>query len=343
MAQPHELVNDDRHLVNYLLGVLPVEELERLDEASIVDDGVAERLCDVENDLIDAYVTEMLDHDIRDQFEARYLKWPNQREKVTFARRFLTAVDRLPAPAAVAVSVASSPAVSPQISGSERIRRFSPKAADAGRPVARRSTVSWPFLTAAASLLLACGVLMNDRQLRQGLNQAERLGAAQGHRADTLTHELDQARNENVEIAQALERARAAASHDQPSVSGSLPPTGATVFGQLKASVLFPQTRSIGQVPRIDVASNANGATFDLRLESNEFPQYRALLKDSGTNRIIWRSAVLHARSDPPASISLVVPASVLESRHYSFELAGIDRAGHQTTTANYPVQIDRR
>jgi hypothetical protein len=115
------------------------------------------------------------------------------------------------------------------------------------------------------------------------------------------------------------------------------------VFGQLKASVLFPQTRSIGQVPRIEVASNANGATFDLRLESNEFPQYRALLKDSGTNRIVWRSAVLHARSDPPASISLVVPASVLESRHYSFELAGIDRAGHQTTTANYPVQIDRR
>ena len=149
---------------------------------------------------------------------------------------------------------------------------------------------------------------------------------------------------ENVEIAQALERARAAAaSGDQPSATASLSAIGASAFGGTKGSVLFPQTRSIGQVPKIDVASHADGVTFELRLESNEFPQYRALLKDSGTNRIIWRSAMLHARSDAPTSVLLVVPANVLESRHYSFELAGIDAAGHQTTTGNYAVQIDRR
>jgi hypothetical protein len=38
-----------------------------------------------------------------------------------------------------------------------------------------------------------------------------------------------------------------------------------------------------------------------------------------------------------------VVPAHLLESRHYSFELAGIDRAGHDTTTGTYAVEIDRR
>jgi hypothetical protein len=54
MAQYKEFAKDDRQLVDYLLGVLPEEELERLDEASIVDDDVAARLCDVENDLIDA-------------------------------------------------------------------------------------------------------------------------------------------------------------------------------------------------------------------------------------------------------------------------------------------------
>jgi hypothetical protein len=228
-------------------------------------------------------------------------------------------------------------------SGSEHVRRFSPKV-DASTPGARRSTFSWPFLTAAASLLLACGVLVNDLQLREGLNQAEQLSAAQDHRADMLTHELDQARSENVEIAQALERARAAAaSGDQLSASASLSTIGASIFAGTKGTVLFPQTRSVGQVPKIDVASQADGVTFELRLESNEFPQYRALLKDSGTNRTIWRSDVLQARSDAPTSVQVVVPANVLESRHYSFELAGIDRAGHQTTTGNYAVQIDRR
>ncbi len=344
MAQSKAFVNGDRQLVDYLLGVLTEEEIERLDEESIVDDDVAARLCNVENDLIDAYVTETLDHDTRDQFEARYLKWPSRREKVKFARRFLTAVDRVvPAPTAVVVSVASSPVASAASSGSKRVRRFSPKV-DASQPVARRSKFSWPFLAAAASLLLACGVLVNDLQLREGLNQANQLGAAQDHRADMLTHELDQARSENVEIAQALERGRAAvASGDQPSASASVSTIGASILAGTTGSVLFPQTRSVGQVPKIDVASQADSVTFELRLESNEFPHYRALLKDSGTNRTIWRSDVLQARSDAPTSVQVVVPANVLDSRHYSFELAGIDRAGHHTTTGNYAVQIDRR
>ena len=48
---------DRAHLVRYLLDLLPEDEAERLDLASIVDDDVASRLCLVESDLVDDYVT----------------------------------------------------------------------------------------------------------------------------------------------------------------------------------------------------------------------------------------------------------------------------------------------
>ena len=103
MSLPNEFTPDDRHMVSYLLGLLPEEEAERLDEASVLDDEMASRLCGVEDDLVDAYVTETLDPNTRDHFEAFYLKSPRRREKVKFAKRFLTVVDR--------ASAAGNPAV----------------------------------------------------------------------------------------------------------------------------------------------------------------------------------------------------------------------------------------
>jgi hypothetical protein len=334
MSQPKELINN-RQLADYLLGLLPEEEAERLDEASVVDDDVAARLHDIENDLVDAYVMETLDRDTRGRFDASYLTSPRRREKVKFARRFLTAVDRAAVPPVAPLVVASS--------RSERVRPF-PAKTDSGRPVAVGFRYNWPILTAAASVVLACGVLVNDLQLRQGLNRARRLGADNDRRAEALTEQLDQARNENIEVAAALERARAAAATERPAFNA--PPAATSngvASGIAKATVLFPQTRSVGEVPRIEVAASVVSVPFELGLESNEYTQYRAALRDAETDRIVWRSAAVRARAASPPVVSLVVPADLLESRHYAFELAGIDRAGHQITTGTYALQIDRR
>lgn len=326
---------DDRQLADYLLGLLPEEDVERLDEESIADDDVAARLSAVEDDLVDAYVAETLDQSMRARFETVYLMSPQRREKVKFARRFLAAVDRVSPPSVTSVPGATS--------SSERVRRFSPKPEPSKRQD-RRARFSWTFVTAAASMALACGLLVNDLQLREGLNQALQLGAVQDQRAQMLARQLDQARNENVEITQALEQTRAASTPvERPASSGSSSSIGSAAFAETKAVVLLMQTRAIGQVPVVGIPSNVDAVAFELRLESNEFSQYRARLKDPGTNLTMWRSTELHARSVEPLSVRLVVPARMLESKHYSFELAGIDQAGHETATGTYAVQIDRR
>src|SRR5580765_1710962 len=159
MSEPNGLMEQDLQLVHYLLGLLPEQEMDRLDEDSIVDDKVAARLCGVEEDLVDAYVMGTLDQTTREHFEASYLKSPRRRAKVKFARRFLTVVDR-------ASSAPSVPPTAVACSRSNRVRRF-PLHLGTSKPDSNvhQSRSRWPLMTAAASFLLACGLLVNDVRL----------------------------------------------------------------------------------------------------------------------------------------------------------------------------------
>jgi hypothetical protein len=81
---------DDQRLVDYLLGALPGDETERLDELSITDDEFAGRLSVVENELVDEYVRGELPPATRGLFELVYLSSKERREKVLFAEVFLS-------------------------------------------------------------------------------------------------------------------------------------------------------------------------------------------------------------------------------------------------------------
>lgn len=78
---------EDGELECYLLGLLPEEDTERVEELSIVDDEVASRLRVLEDDLVDAYVRGDLASDVKARFEAYYLLTERRRQKVEFARR----------------------------------------------------------------------------------------------------------------------------------------------------------------------------------------------------------------------------------------------------------------
>jgi len=97
---PTAAFEDQQVLIRYLLDLLPAAETERLDEASIVDDECAVRLADAETDLIDAYVADALQHDLRQRFEAVYLTSNYNRRRVESARRFRVAIHRAAAAAA---------------------------------------------------------------------------------------------------------------------------------------------------------------------------------------------------------------------------------------------------
>ena len=181
MSLSRDPVQDDGQLVRYLLGLLPGEEADCLDEASIADDEIVARLRCVENDLVDSYVRGTLDQQTRERFESFYLKSARRREKVKFAERFLGAVDRVPAPGAATGSPARSP-------------------------------FSW-LVAIAALLFLACGLLLlQDLRLGRVLDQARRDSVAVDHRARGLAQQLADAHAANDDIANELDRVRSAGS-----------------------------------------------------------------------------------------------------------------------------------
>jgi hypothetical protein len=323
MSVPGKSIQDAPQLVRYLLGLLPEEEAERLDEQSIVAEEFAARLECVENDLVDAYVRGALEGEILERFESFYLASPRRREKVRFAERFLAAAGRAPGSASSSAQAARSGAAPALQNRAERV--------EADAHTAPRWLMASSF-AAAAMLLLACGfLLLQDVRLRRGLSDAQREGAALGSQVQTLASQLDDQRAANGATIKELERIRAA----QPAAPNTpIAPV---------ALVLLPQARDVGPVPAIALQPGSGTVAFDLTLEAVDFARYEVALKDPATSRVVWRSAVLAPRATHPATIALAVPASVLKPQHYSFDLSGRHATGAFDIVGSYAFQIQSR
>jgi hypothetical protein len=183
MPASHDPARDDE-LIRYLLGDLPEDVAERFDELSVVDDEFVARLRVVEDDLLDAYVGGRLTGDRLKRFEALYLSSPRRRDKATFARRFLAAVD----PKGPRVDTTDVPA---------RIRVL-------------RRWFPWA-LAAAAALCLAIGsLILRDARLHENLREADRRVRAADEHLAAVSDQLAAERRVNAAGQVSLAHARAA-------------------------------------------------------------------------------------------------------------------------------------
>lgn len=300
MSQSRETFPDDL-LIRYLLGSLPEEEAERLDEESIVDDELAERLRLAEDDLVDAYATGTLTAERRDRFESYYLASRRRRKRVGFAKSFLAGIDR-------------------------RESRLAPlPRSAAGRPAAP-SRVPW-IHAAAAVLLLGVSVLVAEQvSLRRDLNGARHQLTAATERATAMSAELENQRQAVASATQALADARAA----RPIAAIAL--------------VLRPQTRGVGPIPIVAVATGARLVPLDLEFEAAALGSYEAALKDPATNRTIWRgppTASRHVQGIPVVSVD--VPATLLKPQHYALDLFELRAGATLEFVGSYAFEVARR
>ncbi|HEY7405176.1 MAG TPA: hypothetical protein VIB39_16745 [Candidatus Angelobacter sp.] len=168
----------DELLTRYLLGDLPADQTEKLDELSIADDEFAWRLNGVENDLVDEFVRGELHGDNLNRFRSFYLSSPGRRQKVEFAAGLLELKNR----AAVEV---------------ERPKSFLSRTSWWRAPGLFRQ---WSFAAAALALLLAAYLLTDNLRLRHQMDEA-----AANH--SSLEQELTRQRAANAQIQSELEHA----------------------------------------------------------------------------------------------------------------------------------------
>jgi hypothetical protein len=82
-------------------------------------------------------------------------------------------------------------------------------------------------------------------------------------------------------------------------------------------------------------------ALFRLQLELDEFPHYRVTLTDLVSDKVSWRSNVLRTESHgEEKEIAVSLPAGILNSRNYSFDVSGIPAAGPPEVIASYTFKL---
>jgi Tfp pilus assembly protein PilN len=313
MSSPDKQPYDDRLLTRYLLGALPEEEAERLDELCIVDDDLATRLHALENDLVDAYVRgEVSGEDLR-HFESFYMSSAKRRQKVDFAAALLELEKRR----------AAAPAPVPQEAAIPR-----KELAPAFKSPGRRALFRWGFAFAAAAMLLVAGfLLLENSRLRKQMSDAQMQQATLDQRGQELQKQLDDQRAANAEFQKEIARLR----------------QSQTNLEQLKtiALLLPPPTRGAARVPAISVPPGTDVALLLLALESDDFPAYRAALKDSATRQIVWNSGGLEPSSlGERRAVSISVPANLLKPQNYIVELTGLPTRGAPESVGGYPFRV---
>lgn len=152
-GQPMEQhAQEQEDIRRYLLGLLPQERQQPLEERLLTDNRLFEELLIVEDELIDQYLAGALTERERGEFEAHFMNAPERQQQVRFANAFRRSY------------VAGKSAVAGEASAEEPPVESAP-VNEPGRQ--RLSLLSWPgvrrnpvltYSLAAAALVLVCGV-----------------------------------------------------------------------------------------------------------------------------------------------------------------------------------------
>ena len=316
MSSHDKSTYDDQLLIRYLLGELPAEETERLDELSIADEEVAARLSGVENDLVDAYVRAETSGEDRTRFESFYLSSAKRREKVQFARALLERERGTATAPAKVIRTAVAPPQEPD-----------------KKPSPRRG-LQWPWpgvqmglASAAAVLLMVAGYLLVDNmRLHEQMRESRNRQSEFDRRERDLRSELDQQRSAYAQAQGELQHLRDSHSNLDQLTTAPL--------------LLLPPSRSVSAVPAISLRPGTDLVVLLLTLESDDFPAYRVVLKDPATKQVRWRSATVTATSAGEKKVvSVSFRAGLLKPQNYIAELTGISAPGGAELIAGYPFR----
>jgi hypothetical protein len=183
MGMPPTPPISDDHLVRYLLGALPADEAERLDERTFVDDELAERLRSVEDDLVDSYAAGTLTGERRQRFESFYLASPRRRSKAALAKGLQGAIER-------------------------SRHQPGPVPNPAPQPTRHGRALWWPLAVAAALVVAVGGLLLQNVTLRRELRDRAGQAAAAEQRATLASQQLEVEQKVAAAAKQALVDAR---------------------------------------------------------------------------------------------------------------------------------------
>jgi len=307
MSSSEKTTYDDALLINYLVGSLPAEDAERLDELSVTDDALALRLEALENDLVDSWARGQLSGEIREQFNRTYVSSPERINKLRFGQALVAHQAR----AATAESSRAGGALRQERSTSMWSAIFT--TGGFGR---------WALAGIALLALLGSAYLAVDNsRLRRELIQEAAQRQALEKKQQQLSRDLALAGTAKTEAKTGVS---SRSSSDQ---------------SNLISVLLLPALRDATDIQRVSIPAKTTRVLMRLQLEADDFPAYRAVLMESNSRKPVWRSRRLTASFEMGKRLVHVeVPADLLKSQNYLMQLTGV-RAAQEEMLGTYPFR----
>ncbi len=303
MGMPPTPPISDDHLVRYLLGALPADETDRLDEQTFVDDELAERLRVAEDDLVDSYAAGRLTGERLQRFESFYLASPRRRSKAAFAKGLQGAIERF-------------------------THQPRPVSDPAPQPAARHIGRAWWWpLAAAAALVVAIGVLLlQNVTLRRELRDSARQAANADQRATAAAQQLEVEQRVAAAAKQALTDARVA----QPLAAVALVLLPQTRGVTSVPIIAVPPAAS--SVPLILALEAAGSPSYEVALKD---PATNRTIWRSP-------SLAPHGVGQTPM-VHVSLPATLLKTQHYALDLFALRSGNASEFVSSYAFEVARQ
>ncbi|HLF83250.1 MAG TPA: hypothetical protein VI837_03650 [Blastocatellia bacterium] len=316
----NEATNEDV-LVRYLLGQLPEDEQQHIEQRAFADDEFYRRLLEVEDDLRCAYAQGTLPLAEKQQFEKRFLIFADERNRVELARDMIA---ELPRTQAKVLRPAS--------------RWFDRRTGGVLHRYLGLPSPAMRFAMAAAALIVVAGLvwlLVETTRLRTQIHQlkAERAMAQQeleqrsgeeSARIEQLGKQLEAERDLRAELEDEL-------------AAGRMQATEQPVRLSFVALLLSPgRIRGGGETKRLVLPAGVEQVRLRLELTGDISSGYRAVVMNSEGNEVWTRIALRARRGLARPVISFGIPARILAEDDYELRLTGLDNTGQPERTDSY-------
>jgi hypothetical protein len=331
---------DNETLYEYLLGSLPDEDIERLDELTFTDPIFAESVDSAEKDLVDSYVSGSLSGSMLERFESHYLASPVRRKNVQFARTFQQFAEK---------EVVTEPGLNADVAVASGVR---PKGKTTGF---FESLAAWSgggvfqFAAAAVALvLLGLGGWLLIRGLNARTGGDEIASTANNSPIDTVNSVSVQITPTPAVIASPGNNI---GSNEKPEISSSpiVPkPTSKSSVTEssqpvIATVILLPPLRGGQKLSQVSITPETKAADFTLNLESGDYASYKVELTDQDSGRSVWHaSPVKPHEKRGSSSLGIRIPARLLQPKIYSFAISGIAKDGTTENIGDYAFRVVR-
>ena len=314
---------NDKTLREYLLGLLPEAEAERLDELSVTEEEFAQHLRTAENDLIDAYVNgELIGNELL-QFPGQYLGSPLRVERVRFARAFHSTYktrDEL--------ERTKTDDDTEDNSKTSTVSVFS---------FSNRSTLKWGLVASSLLIfLVASWFILHQIKPRPQQTPLQAAGAT--------TNSEQQGSNDQgprpSEQAQPTSDG-ATIGRERLGQRSTTQPANLQSPSRIVAFVLKPQMRSASQPAELTIPNDTTSIALTLQLDLSDANYYRTILTEASSDRTVWKGGrIKPTTTDEISVLHIRLPAALLKQQVYRIRSVGIYPNGTTETTNEYFFRV---